>query len=324
MKTGLVLGKFMPIHKGHLELIRFGQAHCDRLIVLVCATSREPIPGPRRLGWVQEVLAGQAGIEVHYTDVELPEANYSSRTVSQAWAAYLSEHFPEMSVIFTSEKYGDYVAEYMNISHQLFDQPRLRMPVSATDIRNQPFRYWDFIPEPVRPYFVKKICLYGPESTGKSTLAAQMAAYFGTTFVPEAARDILTTSLECTLEDIMTIARTQAAWIQTHLLSAHKLLFCDTDLLTTRVYSQYMFNRVPDFEPWIIAANQYDLYLFLDTDVPYVQDGTRLGETTRPGLRDAFLMELQNSQASYTIITGNWEQRFEEAVRVVEEKVSEW
>lgn len=321
MKTGLILGKFMPIHQGHLALIRFAKSHCDRLIVLVCATESEPIPGLVRLAWAQQVLAGEAGIDVQYTDEDLPDAPYSSRSVSKAWAKYLAQRFPEMSVIFTSEKYGDYVAEYMGISHQLFDQARNQVPVSATLIRNQPFEYWAFIPQPVRPYFVKKVCLYGPESTGKSIMAERLAGHFQTNFVPEAARTILTTSLECTYEDILAIALMQAEWIQQEALRANKLLFCDTDILTTKVYSQYMFNQVPTFEPWILDANHYHLYLFLDDNVPYVQDGTRLGSATRPQLRDAFLATLQQANVEYAIIQGNdWEARFVQAVNIVQER----
>jgi len=73
MRTGLVLGKFMSIHLGHLALIRYARRHCDRLLVLVCANDREPIPGPLRRRWAEQTLAGEAGIEVHYTDVESPK-----------------------------------------------------------------------------------------------------------------------------------------------------------------------------------------------------------------------------------------------------------
>ena len=147
-----------------------------------------------------------------------------------------------------------------------------------------------------------------------------MALRFQTTFVPEAARTILRSSLECTYEDLTTIAVTQAEWTQRQVATANKLLFCDTGLLTTQVYAQYLFGRVPAFEPWIVEANRYDFYLFLDSDVPYVQDGTRLGATTRPPLREAFWLALQNARVDYAIITGSWEARFGKAVKAVEER----
>lgn len=310
----------MPVHNGHAALIDFARQHCDRLIVLVCALPDEPIPGKLRLDWMQQLYSQSLDVDVQYTEVDLLNAPYSSRDVSKVWADYLITRFPKVSVVFTSETYGDYLAEYMQITHLPFDPPRHVVPVSATQIRESPFRYWAYIPGVVRPYFVKKVCLYGAESTGKSRLAEQLAAHFNTVSVPEMARFVLTSSLRCTYEDIITIAVAQAQAMQSTLPHANKLLFCDTDLLTTQVYSRYLFGRVPAFEPWIREINQYDLYLFLDTDVPYVQDGTRLRAATRPDLRNEFLAVLEQSGVPFEMITGNWEQRFERAVRAVMER----
>lgn len=319
-RTGLVLGKFMPLHRGHLELIRFAQAYCDRLIVLVGVSAGEPIPGPLRRQWVEQELAGQPGIEVHYMDEEMPQSAVASRMVSKAWAEYLAHRFPELAVIFTSEAYGAYVAEYMGIDYVDFDPPRQQVPISATLIREAPFNYWDFIPQAVRPYFVKKICLYGPESTGKSVLSEQLARHFHTAYVPEMARFVIGSSLDCTYEDMTAIAEAQAAAIQETLPAANKLLFCDSDLLTTKVYSEYLFGRTPAFAPWVEAANRYDLHLFLEADVPYVQDGTRLGAATRPVLRAAFLAALQAAGVPYAVVSGaSWEHRFRQAVGLVEQ-----
>lgn len=103
-KTGLILGKFMPIHKGHQSLIEFGKQNCDELIVLVCALKSEPISGNLRLDWVNELYSEVPKITVEYTEVELPEAPYSSRSVSKAWATYLSEEFPQVNIVFSSEE----------------------------------------------------------------------------------------------------------------------------------------------------------------------------------------------------------------------------
>ena len=53
MKRGLVLGKFLPLHKGHIELVNFARQRCDELTVLICSTTSEPIPGLIRLGWIE-------------------------------------------------------------------------------------------------------------------------------------------------------------------------------------------------------------------------------------------------------------------------------
>ncbi len=149
MKKGLVIGKYMPLHKGHTALIDFALKHCNSLIVLVCTKKDEPIPGKLRFQWLIENYKENINIMIEYTDENLPDSSYSSNSVSKVWAGYLKKRFPDLSVIFSSEKYGDYLAEYMGIEHIRFD--RTKYNILATDIRNDPFKYWDFIPESVMP-----------------------------------------------------------------------------------------------------------------------------------------------------------------------------
>ncbi|MFT5619050.1 MAG: HTH-type transcriptional repressor of NAD biosynthesis genes [Arenicella sp.] len=319
-KTGLILGKFMPIHKGHQSLIEFGRQNCDRLIVLICALKTEPIAGKLRLDWVNELYSEVSEITVEYTEVELPEAPYSSRSVSKAWADYLSQQFPQVNLVFSSEKYGDYLAEYMETEHLMFDEARNQTPISATAIRENPFQNWDFIPKPVRPFYVKKICIYGAESVGKSTLTERLATHFNTAFVPEMAREVIGATEDCDFADMMRIAKSHAKEIQKQTPTANKLLFVDTDLLITKVYSEYLFGKTPNFPNWIEKANEFDLHLYLTPNTPYEQDGTRLGEHTRDELDGKFLTALEESGFPFLRIeSANWESRFEEAISKVEE-----
>lgn len=313
-----MLGKFMPLHNGHLALINFAAGQCDKLIVLVGVTAGEPIPGPLRYEWVRAALADQPNIEVRYTDDEFPQAAGPSRLVSKAWADYFLATAPEITHIFTSELYGDYVAEYMGIAHVCFNEARDIVPISATKIRENPVRYWDYIPAVVRPYLVPKVSLMGPESTGKSTLARQLAEHFNTTYIHEMARYMMVNSSECTLELLAEIGEQQALGVQRQARLANRILFCDSDLETTKVYAQYMFGQVPDFPAWVQELHRYDFYLFPEADVPYVQDGSRLGAHTRPELRDRFLAALQATGIPYVVITGtDWGDRLQQAIAAV-------
>lgn len=323
LRTGLVLGKFMPPHRGHEALIRFALEHCDRLIVLVCAYAHEPIPGPLRLDWVKKSFASDASIDVEYCDEALPNAPFSSREVSKAWADYLVQRFPQLTHIFTSESYGDYVAEYAGITHMAFNPERNLVPVSATLIRQSPFRYWKEILTPARPYFVKKVAIVGAESTGKSTLAEQLAAQYKTVFVPEQARDLVPDSKTCTWEDLLKIGTAHAAAIEDELKVANRLLFLDTEINTTKAYGQYLFGRTPEFSAHIEHLNYADLYLLLDTDVPYVQDGTRLDETDRNAMQAAHLAQLQSADITPVIITGSWEERFRAACAAIHSRFAD-
>ena len=105
---------------------------------------------------------------------------------------------------------------------------RSTVPISGTMIRQDPLRHWSYIPRCVRPYFVKRICLFGPESTGKSTLAQQLGEDFGTVVVPEFARTYLELRHgQIELSDMELIARGQAANEDALALQANRLLFCE-------------------------------------------------------------------------------------------------
>ena len=85
-RTGLVFGKFMPVHNGHLALIRYAAARCDRLLVLLCSQPWEAIDGSLRLQWVAQALADELGdtngIEVHHCTDELPYSGLPSPEIS--------------------------------------------------------------------------------------------------------------------------------------------------------------------------------------------------------------------------------------------------
>jgi len=324
MKRGLVLGKFMPLHKGHVGLIEFAASRCDELIVLACAAEGEPIPGEIRMKWLEATFAEKKKIQpqlLSYNDQLLPNTSESSVAVSKIWAEHLQSILPMIDIVFSSEKYGDYLAEFLHCQHIAYDFSRLNTNISATQIRANPFQYWDFLPNAVQPYFVKKICLYGTESTGKTTLTRRLAAYFQTDWVPEMARDIIEGTEDCTEEHLQQIAVLHAATINEKIKTANKLLFVDTDLNITRSYSQYLFGKdllVPD---WIEQANQFDLYLFLKADAPFVQDGTRLEMLERNRLEKFHRNELTKRGIDYEVIAGDWEVRFLKAVQVIEKEL---
>ncbi len=314
--TALVIGKFLPPHRGHLALIRYARQHSDSLIVLLGARPHEPIPGPVRLEWLCSACAAMDGVRVEYTDADLPSAPRSDRGVSRVWADYLRDRYPQVSLIVSSETYGDYLAEYMGIRHLPFDPSRGTIPVAGRDILADPVGHWDDILSPARDYFRRQVCIYGPESTGKTTLASALAEHFGCPWVPEMARELLG-DRHVVYEDILPIAMLHARTILEARHKAGPLLLVDTDHLTTRIYSRHYFGRVPDFPPYVEEANTYTHYLFLDIDVPWVADPQRDSADCRETHRAAFLSALGSRSLPYTLIRGSWEERFEKAKQVI-------
>lgn len=321
MKHGLVIGKFLPLHKGHEALINFAAEHCDRLIVLLGVKNDEPVPGHLRLKWLWETFRNNSRIHIEYTDDDLPDSPVSSRDVSKVWAGYLSEKFPSVRLIVSSENYGEYLAEYMGIEHLYFDVERSRFPVSGTMIRESPSRCWDYLSDSAREYYLKKICIFAPESTGKSILTKQLAEHYRTVYVPEVARDFIDEAGgNLTYDLIREIGPAHAEAILTAIPSAERFLFVDTDIEITRLFSDYYLGKVPEFPPWVESANRFDLYIFPDIDVPYVEDPQRDSGHMRERFREKLLAVLDKKCCDYVIIKGNWDERFSMAIEAIEKR----
>lgn len=323
---GLVFGKFLPFHLGHQALIDFALQHCRRVHVVICAADQstggsETIPGAERLLWLQSSHLLENRVKIHllpYDENELPNTSVSSREVSRVWAIKFKEILPNLTAVFTSELYGDFLAEYMDIEHIRFDPERTLVPVSATMIREKPLTHWEYLPEMVRTWFVKRIAIVGTESTGKSVLAEKLSGHFNTVFVPERGRELIPNSTETTLADLYKVVEAQAFAVVSSLLEADKVIFMDTALPTTCSYARYMFGEELEVSEKHRKDLRADLYLLLEADAPYIQDGTRLDK----GDRDALQAALEKELAGLPVvrISGkNWEDRTAQAIAVVEE-----
>jgi HTH-type transcriptional repressor of NAD biosynthesis genes len=316
MKHGLILGKFMPLHNGHLSLIAFAKKNCQEVTILLCTEETEPIPSGIRLAWLEKMFETEEDVHVihfPYDKRVLPNTSRSSKEVSKIWATAIKPVIPQVDCIISSEQYGDYVASELGISHLVFDIQRFTIAVSGNHIREKPFSYWAFIPPIVRPFFVKKIVLVGTESTGKSTLAHQLAEYFETTYVHEVARDIVAHTNEVTYDHLIQIAHHHAEAIVKGLAIANKLLFIDTDLTITESYSRFLFGRELNVNSFTREINKMDLYLFLTPDCPLVQDGTRLEQEQRLSLSESHKTSFEQNGIALLYISGDWTERFEKA-----------
>lgn len=153
-----------------------------------------------------------------------------------------------------------------------------------------------------------KICLYGPESVGKTTLAEELADHYQTVFVPEVARDLILSgdriNEELTSDDYARIAIAQTEATQRAIPLANRVLVCDTDLITTQLYAHiYGVTRPPILEK--LAANErFDAYFLLNTDVPWVADGLRDLGHRRTEMYRLFEQALQVRGIWYVVVSG--------------------
>lgn len=173
---------------------------------------------------------------------------------------------------------------------------------------------------------IKKIAIIGAESTGKSDMCALLAKHYNTVFVPEFAREYFNTHdiLNYSLNDLITIAQQQLTNEQNMHTKAQNYLFCDTTLITIKIWAQHRFNEVPKFISDHIKGNDYDYYLLSNNDIPWVKDPQRFDENIRDYLFDLNERELQKLNVHYNIISGVGEQRFLNTLQLIENHFSKF
>ena len=169
-----------------------------------------------------------------------------------------------------------------------------------------------------------RIVLYGPESSGKTTLAKALAKQFQTTWVPEFARNYLQEKWDqkkevCSLEDLIIIAKGQINQENNLIEDANKFLFCDTNILITKAWSETHFNGycAPEIQYWVDTF-KYDHYFLTDIDVPWQADDLRDRPNNRKQMLDYFENILKNKKESYTLLKGNLNLRLEKAKVILE------
>jgi NadR type nicotinamide-nucleotide adenylyltransferase len=165
---------------------------------------------------------------------------------------------------------------------------------------------------------IKRIAITGPESTGKSWLAAGLAEEFSEPWVPEFARFYLEKlNKPYNFDDVLEIARGQFKTEEAAAALAKEWLFCDTDFLVTRVWCLVRFGKS---HPWIDQmADQhlYAHYLLCNTDLPWEADPLREHPHLRKELFEMYLTELEKRRLPFTIVSGTGDERLMKGVEVL-------
>ena len=165
-----------------------------------------------------------------------------------------------------------------------------------------------------------KVVLFGPESTGKTTLSKALANYFGTHWVAEYAREYLQNKWDleqktCEPSDLLPIAVGQMQLENTIAAKTNELLFCDTNLLETKVYSESYYDGYCDpIIDYYAKINCYSLYFLCDIDVPWVADDLRDKPNERKKMFLTFERALQKQELPYVILSGSKSERLKNAV----------
>lgn len=320
--TGLVLGKFMPFHKGHELLINFANNFVDQLYVVVDPIKNELIPMKKRGEWLKKTIPE---IEVLYLTKYHPQEPSEDPNFWKIWQESLLSIIPEkLDYVFASETYGFKLAEVLDAQFIPVDLNRETIPISATKIRENPAQNWDYLPDIVKQDCLMRVCIFGAESTGKTTLCQQLASYFNTVYVPEYARFFIETKVNFNQEDLIDMAKGQIALEKAIAPKANQILFCDTDPLATTIWSQWLFNNCPQEIINLATNHNYHFYLLTDIDLEWQRDQVRYFPEKRAEFMTSCINCLKQNNRPYFLINGRGEKRLENAIKIVSFQLNEY
>jgi len=230
-------------------------------------------------------------------------------------------------IIFTSEwEYDDGIKTYFPESvHVVIDSNRKAVSISATQIREHLYVNWEYLPRSVQFTLAKKIALIGIESTGKTVLSEKLAKHYVAPVVPEFAKEFIINELDGREQDIDEshydmFATKQLESIQ-HRYDGSELVIIDTNAFITGFYQRLYTGKISEKVEQLIRSEEYDLILYLDNDVEWVDDGMRYHgtPTLRQKAKVLFELMLLEYNINYVKINGSYDERFKSAIKRINE-----
>ncbi|MFP4356098.1 MAG: adenylyltransferase/cytidyltransferase family protein [Phycisphaerae bacterium] len=240
---GLIVGKFMPPHAGHLYLIDRARRCVDELVVILLSLPGEPIAAKLRLQWLDELI----GRDVRLEHVEGYPTDYSDPGVWDKWVAVVRSVLPEgPEWVFSSEQYGRQLADLLGARHRMIDEDRQAVPISASQIRHDPMGSWQYIPAPVRPWFVRRVEILGPPGGSRVQLASRLARQFDTVFCPDVIAGSLVQPGRTDWRMLLPLASQQRKVEADLARRANRVLFREGGLVQLKLWAVHQFGRWPE------------------------------------------------------------------------------
>lgn len=321
MKVSFVLGKFYPLHIGHLSLIDFAASVSEKLIVLVDNHVSYEISLEDRVRMIQDSFPH---LEVRGIQESTFQEPAESPDFWDYWKNIINKYIPEeKESIIGSMDYVYSLAELLNIKPIVVDIEREGIDFSATKFRNNKKEEWHNLAPAAKALLSKKIAIMGAESSGKSTLIKRLATEFETKYVPEYGRTFAE-NLKRDFEekDFIQIAQLHEKHAMALAKYSNYLFFYDTEAITTLCWEEFLINKQSQEIETIIKNQNLDLYIIVPVQDKWVDDGVRYQAEKKQ--REIFREKVKEACKKYNkkiieISEGNYEQVFEEVCRKIKE-----
>ena len=313
MTRGLTLGKYAPLHRGHQRVIETGLAETDEMIVIIYDSPQvTTVPLPVRAAWIRALYPTVQVIEAYGG----PSAVGYTPELMRAHEHYIINTLGVRGIshFYSSEPYGEHMSRALGALDRRVDEARKAIPISASQIRRNPFACRDYLHPRVYRDLITHVVFLGAPCSGKSTLAERLAQDFETQWMPEYGREYweqhqINRRLEP--EQLVEIAEEHIRREDALLENSNRYLFTDTNALTTATFANYYHGRL---EPRLAslaeqAVTRYDLVFVCAIDIPYDDTWDRSGEVNRALFQQHILRDLKQRQMPYTLLQGNLEER---------------
>ncbi|TGL63210.1 AAA family ATPase [Leptospira sarikeiensis] len=324
-KTGLVLGKFAPLHKGHMFLIETALHETDELIVLIYDSPNHiSIPLDIRTGWIRRLFPAASIIESWDGPMEVG----SGPEIEKQHEDYILKLLGDKKIthFFSGEFYGEHMSKALGAIDRRIDPDRLQFPTSGTEIRNNLFFNKQYLDPIVYSDFISNIVFLGAPSTGKTTICNALATEYDTVWMPEFGREYWEKNQierRLTFEQLTEIALGHIEREDKLILKANRFIFTDTNALTTRIFSQDYHGKVSE-ELELLAEScvkRYDLVFLCEADIPFEDTWDRSGPVKREIFQKRIESDLRSKKIPYIRLTGNLEERIKKAKAILDKQI---
>ncbi len=310
---GLVLGKFAPLHHGHQLLIDTALAETDAVVAMIYdCPDTTAVPLSVRARWLRELYPQITVLECWDGPTEVGDTPALHRLhetyILHRLAGRRVTHF------YSSEFYGEHVSRALGAVDRRIDPARRQVPVSGTAIRTDAFTHRAYIHPRVYRDLIINVAFIGAPSTGKTTLAAALAAAHETVWMPEYGREYWERHQQdrrLSPLQLVEIAEGHLQREEALLGEARRVLFTDTNALTTYVFAlDYHGHAHPRLAAIAQAVqSRYDVLFLCEDDIPFDDTWDRSGPGQRAVFQKRIRADLAERKLPFVPLRGTLAQR---------------